>query len=219
MRAECCDPVGKVNGPNLTSGLRNCIAGEQPRSRGAASKAPGTQALVKAYQDHLDHTAQTIPVKRDFNPLTLGRWVSFCAFLDVRDPEAVVYRLVGETLKERFGFDPTGRSYLEFVPDFRKPIALRAFEECASWPCAMAVMTEQTFGPAARHSARLSGCPSIVPTRASYLLFIDQPFDMDRYWAMRASKMRYSNLLDRYFIDLGFGTPSDFIDMIPAPDA
>ncbi len=185
-------------------------------------KAPGTQALVKAYQDHLDHTAQTIPVKRDFNPLTLGRWVSFCAFLDVRDPEAVVYRLVGETLKERFGFDPTGRSYLEFVPDFRKPIALRAFEECASWPCAMAVMTEQTFESGRQALCEAVGVPvyeNATDPRASYLLFIDQPFDMDRYWAMRASKMRYSSLLDRYFIDLGFGTPSDFIDMIPAPDA
>ncbi len=185
-------------------------------------RSPGTRALATAFEDHSAQLGGSRIRKCDFDPTALGRWLRFVTLYDVRDREDVVYRLVGETIKHRFDRNPTGRSYLDYVPESRRNLALQAFHVCAQWPCAMAVRTEQTFGSGRRAACEAIGIPLFEhrdDIRASYLLFVDQPFDAAENWSGPDLQLRHANLRERFFVDLGFGTPGDFVDLVPAAAA
>jgi len=185
---------------------------------GARFEASGLKSLIEAYEAHSATTGQRIPVKADFDPMTLGRILSYTILYDLRDPDRVLYRLVGEAIKHHFGFDPTGSDYLSYVPERRRAASHQGFRHCAEYPCAMAVRTEQIFETGQHALCEALGLPLLDnpdDRAASFLLFVDQPVDLNRDWSARTREMKYAYLLERCFIDLGHGFPTDFADMIP----
>ena len=81
--------------------------------------------------------------------------------------------------------------------------------------------TMQAFGSGLRTKCEALG----VPLRGdgegavtSHLLFLDLPVDINNSDYFERSEYRYSNMRNRTFIDIGFGTPENFIDLVIKPD-
>jgi hypothetical protein len=184
--------------------------------------APGVRALVQVFRDQAARTGSTRIIKAEFDPTRLGRWLDFAVFYDLSDSGNVTFRLVGEILKRRFRSNPTGRSYLDFVAPERRASALRAFHACANQPCAMGVQMRQTFTSGRQTECESFGVPifeTAADDRAAYLLFIDQPVDEARDWLASDRAMVHYHLRQRCFVDLGYGTPDGFFDLVQPPPA
>lgn len=184
--------------------------------------APGSLKLIHVYGEAQRRQGQAVPDKSEFDPMALGRWLSHCAFFEVTDQDDIVYRIVGDAIQRHFGFNPTRRSYFDFVPEPRRPTARRAFLHCFETPCAMAVRTEQIFESGRHAACEAVGVPLAAgagPGRARYMLFVDQPVRPVENWNPDVRQMRYEQLLERTFIDLGHGAPDGFVDLVKADRA
>ena len=80
--------------------------------------------------------------KRDFLPdrdqidlAQLKEILPSFVILQYESPSMVRFRLAGTDEVKRYGFEVTGRNYLDFVPDERKAEALQTFETMLRHPC------------------------------------------------------------------------------------
>ncbi|MCR9256023.1 MAG: hypothetical protein NXI16_08000 [Alphaproteobacteria bacterium] len=158
-----------------------------------------------------------LPRKSDFDPTVLRGDLSKVALYEITPERDVVFKLVGEDLIRSFGTNPTGRSYCDFVPAERAETAKSAFLACADTPCGMKVRTEQVL-----ESGRLRLCDAIglplFPDEspiASHLLFIDDVNGASGRFSLERQGIQFTYLVERVFIDLGYGTPSGFEDLVP----
>lgn len=172
--------------------------------------------LAGIYKQMLDENGGTIPKKAHFDISRLGGTLAHTVLYDVSDPARVEFRVVGEQMKNHFKVNPVGRSYLEFVPEARRSLAHRAFRLCAEMPCAMLSRTRQFFGNGLGTNCEALGVPLMGPGEgpATHLLFVDYPVSDGSYEYFHRTEFRFSHMRERIFVDLGKGTPKDFVDLV-----
>lgn len=193
------------------TGLDSLEALEAYVATGAAKR------VVGVYRRLLTQNAGGLPRKAGFDPTELGRDLANTILYDVTDPAHVVFRIVGETMKAHFRTNPVGRCYLEFVPEERRPHALAAFRACAKTPCAMLSRTRQVFASGVWRYCEAVGLPLVAETMgepATHLLFVDTPLAQGAASDYDTASFRFAHLLERRFVDLGFGTPDGFVDLV-----
>ena len=137
---------------------------------------------------------------------------------DLVDREDLVYRLVGEAIKKRFGYNPDGRSYLEFVQPERRQSALRAFCLCADTPCAMHVLVRQGFLKDGYADCEVLGVPLADKEgdrEGRFLLFVNRILESHNAPARDLRDLQVADIHSRRFVDIGFGCPSGFYDLVP----
>jgi hypothetical protein len=127
-----------------------------------------------------------------------------------------VYRLAGETLQQRLGFDPKGHDYYDFVPQVRLAHARRAMEMMIRRPCGFCALVEQTYEDGATRTIETLGLPLAdnEPGADGFILFADCALPEPASYQAPGKRWLGANILRRDLIDLGFGVDSDFVDLV-----
>jgi hypothetical protein len=172
---------------------------------------------VLAYGKLIAEAGGKLPEKSKIDPMVLGANLANAVLYDVSDPERVIFKIVGENMKDHFKINPVGRCYLDFVPEFRRPHALSAFRFCAELPCAMLSRTRQVFESGLTRYCEAVGFPLMGSSEdgyATHLLFVDSPVHFQLSDQFDKSPFRFAHMLERHFVDLGHGVPDNFIDLV-----
>ena len=176
------------------------------------------QRLAEVYEAHLADSNGTVPTKESFPSWMLKGDLANVILYDLVDRQDLVFRVVGEAIKKRFGFNPDGRSYLEFVAPERRESALRAFRLCADTPCAMHVLVKQGFANGGHANCEVLGVPLAEKEDdrdGRFLLFVNRIIESSDAPAQDLRDLKVAEILSRRFVDIGFGCPAGFHDLVP----
>lgn len=171
---------------------------------------------LSAYARQIDELGGRPPRKSEFKPWLLRGALASTLLFDVTDSGNPIFSIVGDTVVHRFGRNPVGRPYREFVRPERLRSALKSFQHCAEYPCGMLVLVRQCFESGLYMRCEAFGLPLLndAGTRASHLVFTDAVVDAEKTLGANRGEMIYANVIARSFIDLGFGCPDDFEDVV-----
>jgi len=151
-----------------------------------------------------------LPSKSDFDPAAMTAALPNIVLHDMSTPGKPIMRLVGTAITSRMGFDATGRCYLDFVEEDRKASALAALESMARVPCGMKVLIESRFGSGETTVAESLGYPLATPEDAPpTLMFVDDLVAPAKFYNQREHPMERFGVLERTYVDIGFGTGTD----------
>jgi hypothetical protein len=173
-------------------------------------------ALADLYQELMAQADGAIPLRRTLDPARVKRFLSNAVLFHIVEGDAI-FRIVGQNVVNRFGYNPTGQSYTAFVEPERREAALAAFNACVAQPCAMYVDILQRFRSGGAAECEVLGVPfrdAPGDGPASHLFFFDQVLSDDRATADPEDGLVSAHIRARCFIDLGFGTPEGFTDLV-----
>ena len=78
-----------------------------------------------------------IPPRRGFDPCAQGPVLSSYVIHQLMSPEVIRVRLAGTQIRDQYGFETTGRNYLDFIEDWRKESASRSIFLICEQPCGL----------------------------------------------------------------------------------
>jgi hypothetical protein len=193
--------------PNNAGALRNAI--EHYRT-------PACRMLANGFLSMLDEAGGVIPHKNDLNLQNFVAVIPHLALVAVTKPDKCIYRIAGERLKERVGFNLTGRNYYDFVPPERRDVAARAMHMVIDTPCAVRAEIQQNYSGGMALMIEATGFPlkSSEPGIDGFILFADQAIEPDDSYHEVQPQLRGANVVRRDLIDLGFGVDESFEDII-----
>jgi hypothetical protein len=154
-----------------------------------------------------------IPCQDEMRGGGLTSFLPYMAVMDCRDRLVPRFRSAGARYVEYFGSDPTGHSYLEFVPMGRSAAALESFDHCMRQPCAMTMRIVGVSLAGQQRFTETVGVPvAAAPAGPSEFLFLisavltvlgqnDDPAAFSKRVAV----------MGRRFVDIGFGCPEAFL--------
>lgn len=157
-----------------------------------------------------------IPSKNHLEMQTFVRAMPHLALVAVTKPDKCVYRIAGERLKERVGFNLVGRNYYDFVPPERRAFAARAMHMVLETPCAFRAEIQQSYTGGVGIMIEATGFPLRAEESGvdGFILFADQAIDPADDFFDADPKLQGANVTRRDLIDLGFGIDEAFEDMI-----
>jgi hypothetical protein len=177
------------------------------------ARAGSTSFVANASREWMDHWWSLprdgiVPVRSAFDPLAVPKLLPHMLICDLTEPGVVRIRLMGTEMASNFGFDPTGRDYLDLVAPERREAAYQGFVVPASRPCGMRVLGENQYfngGPIAVETVGL-------PFRRDdgdgmQMVFVGSRLgpSHDR-WRDRGPTKSF-HVFEREFIDIGAGVP------------
>lgn len=179
------------------------------------------RTLASGYAGLLDANQGHVPTKND---LDIGRFVRampHMALCAVTKPDRCIYRVAGEALKTRLGFNPTGQNYYDFVPAERRSIAARAMHMVIDTPCAFRAEIRQDYSNGLSLTVEAVGFPLLAdePNVDGFILFADQAIESTVELARAEHRLLGANVVQRDLIDLGAGIDTGFVDMTWDTDA
>ena len=155
--------------------------------------------------------------KRDFLPdrdqidlAQLKEILPSFVILQYESPSMIRFRLAGTDEVKRYGFEVTGRNYLDFVPDERKAEALQTFETMLRHPCGSRNLIETVTSSGRNVINEAIGYPMRGSDgRADQLIFQSNDIEgkLEPY-QRRDVVAQHRRLRERRFIDIGAGLPS-----------
>lgn len=161
-------------------------------------------ALLKRQDNH-------VPPKSAFDPTEVPSCLPYMAILDFKDPQAPVFRLSGTKFCEMMGMDTTGRLYLDFVPESRKQIALKAYGRCLDTPCGMLTNIISVDTRGREFFCEVLNLPFSYKSdehRPRYLAATCIPI-RDAGWGVEEIRFaHYTEVTKRVYMDVGFGCPA-----------
>lgn len=186
----------------------------------AVLKNDCSRTLIEHFSAEMARAAGRLPVRSSIDPGALRSCLPRMAILDISNPLDPVYRLAGTEYCTFIGLDPTGRRYLELVPESRRRSAAEAYVAMAEHGCAMVT---NLVASSDRGRERLFEVLN-VPVRGDegdgrvrYVYVVFSPLD-DFGWSWDRSEFsHYRTVMFRAFIDLGGGVPETFDELPVAP--
>jgi len=184
----------------------------------AAAGACRTEAArgLAAGWTRLYREAGRIPSKSGLDPAAFVAALPHVALCAVRVGESCVWRITGEALKDRMGFDPRGRDYYDFVPPERRLHATRAMDMVVTVPSGFRAEIVQRYSGGRVLSVEAVGLPLLSSERGvdGFILFADQALPATEGVSSDPSRMLGANVVRRDLIDLGFGVDDGFRDLV-----
>ncbi|MEQ8814539.1 MAG: PAS domain-containing protein [Thalassobaculum sp.] len=183
-----------------TSGILDGVVITEDRSRAFAEY---WEALPKF---------DLIPRRDAFRPEEVPRLLPNMVIHELVSPEMLRLRLVGSAVIEDYGQEITGRNYLDFVDEARRPKASRAIFEVCEHPAGMLVQLRSVT-----RAGRILTRESIAfPMRgdgdvANLVYFCSSPARERDYTTAEGDHLKIMNVMQRFYIDIGAGRP-DFRD-------
>lgn len=177
-----------------------------------------TRTFGRGYLALRAQTGGALPSKTGIDLARFARAVPHFALVAVTFSGGCVYRLAGEALQERIGFNPTGRNYYDFVPPERRASAARAMEMVVRRPCGFRALIEQVYEDGAMRTMETLGLPLVdrEPGVDGFILFADQALPDPATYLAPGTRWLGANLVRRDLIDLGYGVDADFVDLVRA---
>lgn len=164
-----------------------------------------------AYWGSLPKTA-LIPHRDRFRPEAIPRLLPNMVIHELVSPEMLRLRLVGSAVIQDYGQEITGRNYLDFVDEPRRPKASRAIHVICEQPAGMLVQLRSVT-----RAGRIMTRESIAfPMRgdgdvANLVYFCSSPAREREIIGPEVDQLQVMNVMRRTYIDIGAGLP-DFRD-------
>ncbi|MCR9268340.1 MAG: PAS domain-containing protein [Alphaproteobacteria bacterium] len=155
---------------------------------------------------------ELIPSRADFDPGRIRGLLANLVIHELISPEHLKLRLVGTAVVDDYGQEITGRNYLDFVEEGRRPKASRAIFLICEQPAGMLVKLRSTAA-----SGKVLTRESIAfpmrddDGRARLVYFCSNPAVERETFFDDRDALKVMKVLDRRFIDIGAGVP-DFRD-------
>lgn len=172
--------------------------------------------LAEGFGTMLSGAEGSVPHKGDLDVTRFAQAVPHLALCAVTMPDKCVYRIAGEKLKERIGFNPTGHNYYDFVPEERRAYAAQAMHMVINTPCAFRAEIRQSYSTGLAIVIEASGFPLISDEHGvdGFIIFADQAIDSTFDLDLRTHRLVGANVEQRDLIDLGHGIDETFVDMV-----
>jgi hypothetical protein len=177
---------------------------------------PAARAFAAGYLALRADSRAAVPAKNGLELARFAKAIPHFALVAVTFGEHCVYRLAGEALQERIGFNPTGRNYYDFVPEERRARAARAMEMVVARRCGFRALVEQTYDNGTARRIESLGLPLAAdePGVDGFILFSDQALPDAVRFEAPGKRWLGANLVRRDLIDLGFGVDETFADIV-----
>ncbi len=179
-------------------------------------KTESARILAAGYAQLLAASGGAIPSKASLDLAPIARMLADAALVAIETPDRCIYRLVGENLKNRIGFDPTGLNYYDLVPEIRRRYAARAMNMVSGRPMGFRADITQVYSSGEALTIESLGMPlaSNEPGIQGFILFADEA---QTRWDRRVeegTRLLGANVVRRDLVDIGFGVDADFRDLV-----
>lgn len=180
-------------------------------------RAPQCRLFAVRYQDLLDRAGGHIPQKDGLDLTGLAPLLPDMALVTVIRPDRCVIRLAGERLKQRLGFNPVRRNYLDLVPAWRRPSAMQAMCSVVDGPAGFRAELSYRYSDGVVRETETLALPLAASRRDvdGYVLLIDRAVSGEDLASPPVGQVREATLRRRHLIDLGFGLDRSFVDRMP----
>lgn len=179
-------------------------------------RTDSAKILAAGYKQLLVATGGAIPSKASLDLAPIARMLADAALVAIETPDRCIYRLVGENLKNRIGFDPTGLNYYDLVPAIRRLYAMRAMNMVIAKPMGFRADIAQIYSSGEALTIESLGMPLASNEQgvAGFILFADEAQSRwDRRLA-EGTRLLGANVVRRDLVDIGFGVDPDFRDLV-----
>ena len=150
-----------------------------------------------------------VPLRSAFDPLAVPALIPHMMICDLSEPGVVRIRLMGTGMVSSFGFDPTGRDYLDLVAPERRAEALHGFLVPANQPCGMRVLGENQFENGRKMAVETVAFPFRRDDGAGmHLVFVGSNIDTTLEPWPELGRTTNFRVFERQFIDIGAGVPA-----------
>lgn len=159
-----------------------------------------------------------LPLRSSFDPAAVPKLLPYLEMHDLREPGRSLLRLVGTHVAARYGKDPTGLDYLDFVAPERREEAYLGVLVPASHPCGMRVVMTTYFESGLHTLIEAVGLPMTFDAAGGRIfMFSDMVIgELPHTWTEPGRLTRYE-LHERQFIDIGAGVPDEQVDTQYSP--
>jgi hypothetical protein len=174
---------------------------------------PRSLEFVALYREIQQQTGKQIIDKGSFDPSRVVRLLPFMVILELNAEGNPRYRLAGTTVVEMIGREPTGKPYLDLVPEHRRRSAQISYRLCQQFGCGMITNTESVSGSGLAQTCEIVNLPAreAAPDgRKDFMLVTVVPISEPTWQSDKDYFGRYSQVVYRCFIDFGGGVPQDY---------
>ncbi len=183
---------------------------------GKPAGAPGAAATMYVANDNrfwAEHWSSLqrddlVPLRSALDPVAIPQLLPHMLICDLAEPGVVRIRLMGTRIVQSFGFDPTGRDYLELVAPDRRRSAQEGFLVPAGHPCGMRVLGENRYASGRTVAVESVGFPFRRDDGAGMqMVFVGARIDAaDGHWPNLGPTTGF-HVFEREYIDIGAGIP------------
>ncbi len=177
------------------------------------------QVVVKAYRDIVLENDGEIPKKSGLDVTRFVSALPFVAMYALQKPDKAIYRLAGEEWIRRIGMNPVGKNYFDFVPEERRSSAAFATFSMIDLPYGYRMLVEQVYEERRNATVEILALPllSTEPGIDGFSLLasdIVKPHKFSPIPPRDSGISLGANVLERDLIDLGFGVPDSFEELV-----
>lgn len=192
----------------VTRGAALCRGMLPRRDAMVGFRSPLCRSLYEYWLGLPKPEGSVLPLKSSLDPTAIPKLLPRVVLHDLRQPGRSILRLVGTGMAEQYGFDPTGRDYIEYVAPERQASALAQLVKVATHPCGMRVVIENIHASGKSLVDEAAGFPLEADDGSGrFLLFVDEPVERPAFHDPRRKPLEILRVLEREFIDLGAGVP------------
>lgn len=169
--------------------------------------------FITLYEGIRRRTGEQIISKEGFDPVEVPQLLPYMVVLDLADPGNPIFRLAGTKVVELIGQEPTGKPYLDFVPQRRWQSATESYLLCSRFRCGMITNTVSVNRNGRSLTCEIVNLPAIKDYpegQRLFLLAVCVPASAADWHSDEGAFGRYTNVIYRCFIDLGCGVPDVF---------
>ena len=153
-----------------------------------------------------------IPLRSDFDPSCVTACLPYMVIMDCENPENPVYRLAGTRYVDAIGVNPTGKSYLSFVPEQRHAAAVTSYVTCMSIGCGMVTELVSVTDKGKEQIQEVVNFPVLddVTGAPRYLYVTCLPLKTSDWSDNPGRFSKYTVVNRRLFLDVGRGVPTEY---------
>ena len=181
-------------------------------------KTESGRSLIASYSKYLQSNGNRPPKFSDLDIADFATITPHFALCSVIKDQRCEFRIIGESLRERMGFPANRVNYYDYVPANRVASVKRIMETVVETPCGFRADLEQVYTSGLTTYAEAVGLP-LAPVRngeSGQILFSDQTTEDIGFGAKEECTLLGANLLQRDFIDIGYGVDSTYEDLVRA---
>ena len=172
--------------------------------------------LITGYGKYLEANGNRPPKFTDLDIADFVVSVPNIALCSVIKDTSCEFRIIGEELRQRMGFPAARVNYYDYVPADRVASVKHVMETVVGIPCGFRADLEQVYSTGQTAQAEAVGLPLAPARDGEYgqILFSDQTTDDLGFGPEKKQTLLGANLLQRDFVDLGYGTDMSHEDLV-----
>jgi hypothetical protein len=149
-----------------------------------------------------------IPFRADFDPVDQGPVLSTYVIHELVSPEMIRIHLAGTVVSERYGREPTGKNYLDYIADWRRADAARSIFLTCEHPCGLLVEHNSRAQDGSRIYTESFGLPMRDEDgHARWVHYQANEIDPPDPFSTSRGRLAEIDADGEFYIDIGAGIP------------